>query len=160
MIVVLIINFGLICFFTTPIYPLIGIVYTLLSILGTFLLSDSPFGQRIINKQITVWGENMGNDSDETNKILLSSAFLSLGMKIGAVITALVYGSAALMIAIALLLASGFFFSGSKSGVTPGGAFTLGKLLVKVYGFVTTIFDKVVELFVKLEFAFLGIDKK
>lgn len=160
MIVVLIINFGLIGFFTVPFYPAVGMIYTLISILGTIFLSNSSFGEMLINRQFKIWGEEIGNSTEEYNRILLSAAFLSLGMKLGAAIASFVYGGAAIMIAIALLLAVGYFFDGSKSGVTPGPAFALGKLIVKIFVFLTSFFDKVVEFAVKIEFGFLGVDER
>ena len=92
--------------------------------------------------------------------ILLSVSFLVGAIKIGATIALFVEISAILFLALAILLATGFWFEGYKSGMTISGAYYISKFTVKIFQLFNSLFDKIMELIVKLEFMALGIEKK
>ena len=64
------------------------------------------------------------------------------------------------IIELIILLATGFWFDGYKSGMTISGAYYISKFTVKIFQLFNSLFDKIMELVVKIEFMALGIDKK
>lgn len=159
-VIVLLINFGLTFFFSGSIYYFIGLFYTLLSILLTFSLRKSTYCYKVINLLVVNWENCELIGKEGGNMILLSVAFLIGSIKIGTAIALFVEVSAILFLALAILLATGFWFDGYKSGMTISGAYYISKFAVKIFQFVNSLFDKIMELVVKIEFMVLGIDKK
>lgn len=158
-IIALIINCGLIWFFTCSFYPFIGLAYTILSLAGTLYFCNREFGKCIINKELR-FIDNRYVYSNEANIILLSAAFLSLGIKLGAAIALFVYTGATLLLTFCILLAMGYFFEGTQSGITVGLAYSIAKLCFKLYQLLDWIPDKIAELLVWIEFKLLGIETK
>ena len=71
--------------------------------------------------------------------------------------------TATVILAFAILLASGFFFEGYSSGMTITGVFNISKIILKIYSFVESIqkwLDKLFELIIKGEYKILGIKVK
>lgn len=132
----------------------------LMSILLTLSLRKSKYCYKVLNLLVINWENSELIGAESGNMILLSAAFLIGSIKIGAAITLFVEVSAILFLALAILLATGFWFDGYKSGMTISGAYYISKFAVKIFQFLNSLFDKIMELIVKIEFMILGIDKK
>ena len=94
---------------------------------------------------------------------MISVAFLALAIKIGVLIHIGFMFAATVILAFAILLASGFFFEGYSSGMTITGVFNISKIILKIYSFVESIqkwLDKLFELIIKGEYKILGIKVK
>ena len=159
-VIVFVINLGLIYFFSGSIYPVVGILYTTLALILTITLSDTKYCYGIINVLVRNWRKSKIIGDRNGNSIMLSAAFLIGAMKIGAVTAMFVEFGAIVILALAILIASGFLFDGYKSGMTISGAFFIAKILIKIANFFYSIFDKIMELVVKIEFKILGIEQK
>lgn len=157
---VLTLNFLLIYVFSGLIYNFVGIIYTALSIILTFLLRNTKYCYNVINILVRNWRKSEIIGDSNGNAIMLSAAFLIGSMKIGAAICTFVGFGAVIFLALAFLLACGFLFEGYKSGATISGAYYLAKILVKIYQFLNSAFDKIMELIVKIEFKALKIEPK
>lgn len=159
-VIVLLLNFGLTFFFSGSVYYFVGFIYTFIAVLLTLLLRKSPKCYGVINLFVRNWKNSELIGEESGNMILLSAAFLIGAVKIGAAIALFVEVSAILFLALAILLASGFWFEGYKSGMTISGAYYISKFAVKIFQLFNSLFDRIMELIVKFEFMFLGIDKK
>lgn len=162
--IVLMINFVLMYLFSGSIYFWVGIIYTIISIVLTLTLKNSQYSKVIIKLMVKSWNEDVLQNKEDENMILLSVAFLIGSMKIGAAIAIFVEVSAILFIALAILIATGFFVEGYGSGMTLGGAYNLGKWILKIGQFLFLFLDKVMgwimDLIVKIEFSILRIEKR
>lgn len=158
--IVLLLNFGLVYFFSGSIYHFVGIFYTAFAILLTLSLRKSKNCNKVISIFVRNWENSELIGEENGNMILLSVSFLVGAIKIGATIALFVEISAILFLALAILLATGFWFEGYKSGMTISGAYYISKFTVKIFQLFNSLFDKIMELIVKLEFMALGIEKK
>ncbi len=159
-VIVLLLNFGLTYFFTGSIYYFVGVFYTAIAVLLTLLLRKSKYCYKMINLLVRNWENSELLGEENGNMILLSVAFLIGAIKIGAAIALFVEASAIIILALIILLATGFWFDGYKSGMTISGAYYISKFTVKIFQLFNSLFDKIMELVVKIEFMALGIDKK
>lgn len=159
-VIVFIINLGLIYYFSSSIYPVVGLLYTALALILTITLYDTRYCYGIINVLVRNWKKSEMIGEKNGNLIMLSVAFLIGAMKIGAVILMFVEFGAISIFVLAILIAFGFLFDGYKSGITISGAFFIAKIIVKIGIFFYSIFDKIMELVVKIEFKILGIEQK
>lgn len=159
-VIVLLLNFGLTYFFSGSIYYFVGFFYTAMSILLTILLRKSNYCNKVIDLLVRNWENSELIGEEGGNMIMLSVAFLIGSIKIGAAIALFVEVSAILFFTLAILLATGFWFDGYKSGITISGAYYISKFTVKIFQFFNSLFDRIMELVVKIEFMVLGIDKK
>ena len=159
-ILVVVINLGLTYFFVGGFLPktgpFIAIVYILISIIGIFFLRNKEYWTKFVNYQLKSL-DNGVRDIKE-REILISAAFLALGMKIGTALALAVAFAGTVVIAFCILLASGFIIEGRKSGMSVGGAWTIAKVVVKVYNFINGVYDSIVTVIVKIEFKALKID--
>lgn len=151
----LVMNFGLILFFTGNFYLMLGVICTVLSIIITLLFRNNFVGYYIISSQIKNYKDKIGK---ENRVLLLSIAFLVLSMKLSAAIAIVVEISGILLIALAILIASGYIIEGRQSGMSIGLAYYLSKAVVKIYLLLSSLIDKIVELIVKFEFYILKIE--
>ena len=158
--IVLILNFGLIYFFSGSVYSFVGIIYTALSVILTIALRNTRCCYGIMNVLFRNWRECGIVGDKNGNAIMLSPAFLIGSMKIGAAIAIFVQFGAIAILALSILIASGFLFDENKSGMTISGAWFIAKILIKITYFFYSIFDKIMELVVKIEFKILGIEQK
>lgn len=156
--IVLLLNFGLTYFFSGSIYYFVGILYTAISMVLTFSLRNSKYCYKVIDIFVRNWKNSEIIGEENRNTILLSVAFLIGAMKIGAAIAVFVEVSAILLLALIILLASGFWFDGYKSGMTISGAYYISKITIKIFQLFNSLFDKIMELIVKIEFMVLGIN--
>lgn len=159
-IITLIVNFVLIYLFSGAIYPIAGIIYTMLSVIVAFVAKDKAYCKKIISILVRSWDTNVIADKTDENVLLLSVAFLIGAMKIGVAIGIFVEVSMILFIALAILIVSGFLIEGYKSGMTLSGAYNIAKIVVKIYQFFTSLADKIMEFIVKVEFSILKIETK
>lgn len=106
----LLLNFGLVYFFSGSVYYFVGIFYTFIAILLTLLLRKSKQCYALINVFVKNWGNSELIGEENGNMILLSVAFLIGAIKIGAAIALFVEVSAILFLVLAILLATGFWF--------------------------------------------------
>lgn len=157
---ILTLNFLLIYVFSGLIYNFIGIVYTALSIILTFSLRNTKYCYNVINVLVKNWRKSEIIGDANGNTIMLSAAFLIGAMKIGAVIGTFVGFGATVLLVLAFLLACGFFFEGHTSGASISGVYYIAKIFVKIYQFLNSAFDKIMELIVKIEFKVLKIEPK
>lgn len=159
-VIVLLLNFGLTYFFTGSVYYFVGVFYTAISILLTLSLRKSKNCYKVINLLVWNWQNSELIGEENGNMILLSVAFLIGAIKVGAAIALFVEVSAILILALIILLATGFWFDGYKSGMTVSGAYYISKFTIKIFQFFNSLFDKIMELVVKIEFMILRVDKK
>ena len=92
---------------------------------------------------------------------MISVAFLSLAVKIGVLIKTGIYLVALLLVTVAILLASGFFFEGRSSGMSITGAYNISKILLKIYSFIEPVIkwcDTLFEWIIKGEYKIVGIE--
>ena len=143
-------------FFAGMDFPIFGIALSILSMLCSIFFSEYVWMH--VFATTVIRSHNIGKffSKGNANRILISVAFLSLAVKIGVLI-------AILLVTVAILLASGFFFGGSSSGMSITGAFSISKILFKIYSFIEPIIkwcDTLFELIIKGEYKLLGIKVK
>ena len=83
---VLVVNFVLIFLLSGAVFPFVGIIYTILSIVITFVAKDKHYCKIIISKLVRSWDTSGIVDEADENVLLLSIAFLIGSMKIGGAI--------------------------------------------------------------------------
>ena len=152
-IAVIIINLVLTYVFTggflPEIGPIVGVVYVAISAFGIYYLRDKEAGLKFVNRHLIPLDDGM-HDIEE-QEILISAAFLALGMKIGT----------ALGLAVTFrLVASGFLIEGRKSGMTLSGAWSIAKGIIWIYNKLNGIYEFIAQQIVKLEFKILKVDMK
>lgn len=161
-IVVQVINLALAYFFTSSFLPdigiIVGVIYVVVSALGIYYLRDKKIGWKFVNWQLIPLDEGI-HDNEEMG-ILLSAAFLALGMKIGTALALAVSVSMTLAIAFCILLATGYIIEGRKSGMTVSGAWYIAKAVIWAYNKLNGLYDFIAQQIVKLEFYILKIDVK
>jgi len=155
--IAIIANIGLSVFFAGSYYYFVGLIMGMLCILS-FIFKDTVVGDLIIKSQIHNYNRFLLGDEKEDKLILLTIAFLVLSMKVGAIIALVVEGLVILIVAFCILLAFGWFFDGVQSGVSPGIAYAISRIIVKIYLFLNSAVSKIAEWIVKLEFSILGIE--
>ena len=161
-IAVIIINLVLTYIFTggflPEIGPIVGIVYIVISAFGIYYLRDKEAGLKFVNRHLVPIDDGM-HDIEE-QEILISAAFLSLGMKIGTALGLAVTFSLVAMLAFCILVASGFLIEGRKSGMTISGAWSIAKGIIWIYNKLNGIYEFIAQQIVKLEFSILKVDMK
>lgn len=147
-------------FFAGMNYQVVGIVLSALSLISSIFFAEynwmHVFAKLVIKSDNIDLYFSKGN----ANRILISVAFLALAIKMGVLIHIGFMFATTVILAFAILLASGFFFEGYSSGMTITGAFNISKIILKIYSFVESIqkwFDKLFELVIKAEYKILGI---
>ena len=146
-------------FFTGMDFPIFGIALSILSMLCSIFFSEYVWMH--VFATTVIRSHNIGKffSKGNANRILISVAFLSLAVKIGVLIKTGIILVAILLVSVAIFLASGFFF-GSSSGMSITGAFSISKILFKIYSFIEPIIkwcDTLFELIIKGEYKLLGI---
>ena len=139
-------------------YVFVGAAIFIVDLLFIVFLRNSNIARWIIVHEIQYYETDDLFDDEGSTQVLVSVALLSLNMKLAAGIGLFVETGAFLCIVFAILLASGYLFEGLRSGMTLGGALSIGKILVKIATFFSSIWEKMIILIAKVEFAFLGIE--
>ena len=148
-------------FFTGMDFPIFGIALSILSILCSIFFSEYVWMH--VFATTVLRSHNIGKyfSKGNANRIVISVAFLSLAVKIGVLIKTGIYLVALLLVTVAILLASGFFFEGRSSGMSITGAYNISKILLKIYSFIEPVIkwcDTLFEWIIKGEYKILGIE--
>mgnify|MGYP003268091129 FL=1 len=148
-------------FFTGMDFPIFGIALSILSILCSIFFSEYIWMH--VFATTVIRSHNIGKyfSKGNANRIVISVAFLSLAVKIGVLIKTGIYLVALLLVTVAILLASGFFFEGRSSGMSITGAYNISKILLKIYSFIEPVIkwcDTLFEWIIKGEYKILGIE--
>ena len=148
-------------FFTGMDFPIFGIALSILSILCSIFFSEYVWMH--VFATTVIRSHNIGKyfSKGNANRIVISVAFLSLAVKIGVLLKTGIYLVALLLVTVAILLASGFFFEGRSSGMSITGAYNISKILLKIYSFIEPVIkwcDTLFEWIIKGEYKILGIE--
>lgn len=148
-------------FFTGMDFPIFGIALSILSIRCSIFFSEYVWMH--VFATTVIRSHNIGKyfSKGNANRIVISVAFLSLAVKIGVLIKTGIYLVALLLVTVAILLASGFFFEGRSSGMSITGAYNISKILLKIYSFIEPVIkwcDTLFEWIIKGEYKILGIE--
>lgn len=148
-------------FFTGMDFPIFGIALSILSILCSIFFSEYVWMH--VFATTVIRSHNIGKyfSKGNANRIVISVAFLLLAVKIGVLIKTGIYLVALLLVTVAILLASGFFFEGRSSGMSITGAYNISKILLKIYSFIEPVIkwcDTLFEWIIKGEYKILGIE--
>lgn len=152
------VNTILMYFFAGSYYEIVGWALVLLSSLAVLFFKENKIGRHIILWQIKEYPPQILNSAESNNAVLLSVAFLMLSMKIGAALAVFVEAGTVVIFMLVFLIAWGWFFEGSKSGMTIGAAYGMSKFAVKIYLFLDSWADRIAMFIVKVEFRILKID--
>lgn len=142
-------------------FPIFGIALSILSMLCSIFFSEYVWMH--VFATTVIRSHNIGKyfSKGNANRIVISVAFLSLAVKIGVLIKTGIYLVALLLVTVAILLASGFFFEGRSSGMSITGAYNISKILLKIYSFIEPVMkwcDTLFEWIIKGEYKILGIE--
>ncbi len=148
-------------FFIGMDFPIFGIALSILSMLCSIFFSEYVWMH--VFATTVIRSHNIGKyfSKGNANRIVISVAFLSLAVKIGVLIKTGIYLVALLLVTVAILLASGFFFEGRSSGMSITGAYNISKILLKIYSFIEPVMkwcDTLFEWIIKGEYKILGIE--
>lgn len=148
-------------FFAGMDFPIFGIALSILSMLCSIFFSEYVWMH--VFATTVIRSHNIGKyfSKGNANRIMISVAFLSLAVKIGVLIKTGIYLVALLLVTVAILLASGFFFEGRSSGMSIIGAYNISKILLKIYSFIEPVMkwcDTLFEWIIKGEYKILGIE--
>lgn len=148
-------------FFIGMDFPIFGIALSILSMLCSIFFSEYVWMH--VFATTVIRSHNIGKyfSKGNANRIMISVAFLSLAVKIGVLIKTGIYLVALLLVTVAILLASGFFFEGRSSGMSITGAYNISKILLKIYSFIEPVIkwcDTLFEWIIKGEYKILGIE--
>ena len=157
-IVIIISNVILETFIAGASYRLIGVLVLAFSIIMLVIGCKNKFCMYVVTKQLRLCGNQIDNLVLREERLLISVACLSIAVKIGMGIALFVKIGAVGVIAVCILLAFGYFFEGAASGMTPGLSYTIARLLVKIYSFISITTDKIAMLIAKLELHLLHIE--
>lgn len=163
-IIILLFNFWMTFFFSGNVFPTIGAVVTFISVVCSLCIPNSRVGKGInnviIRSQIKSWNMSDILEYGIEEKVLKSISFLVLSMKVGVIITTIFEVSCSLFIFCAIVIGSGYIIEQKDSGMDLGTAFFISVILVKIYSLLSSLFDRFVELIVKMEFKVLEIETK
>lgn len=137
---------------------IVGTIYTIISGIGTFYLRDKEAGIKFINSHLVALDDGIHDEKEKV--ILLSAAFMAVGMKIGTALGLAVGFGMVAILAFCILLATGYIIEGSGSGMTAKGAWQIAKLIIWIYNKLNGLYEFIAKCIVKLEFHILKIDIK
>lgn len=144
-------------FFAGGYYPIVGVGLCCCSAVSCIFLSEKPIMHYFIRKVIKSHDIDKYFEKGNANMILVSIAYLACAIKIGIGIAVFVEAGAALLVALSILIAFGYFFEGRSSGMSISGAWGIAKLVTKIYLFLTSWVSKIFEWVIKAEYAILKI---
>ena len=159
--IIITLNTFVVFFFIGMDFPIFGIALSILSMLCSIFFSEYVWMH--VFATTVIRSHNIGKyfSKGNANRIVISVAFLSLAVKIGVLIKTGIYLVALLLVTVAILLASGFFFEGRSSGMSITGAYNISKILLKIYSFIEPVMkwcDTLFEWIIKGEYKILGIE--
>lgn len=156
--VLAIFNLGVICVISTAAYPVVGISLTCISLFITFVLPFFKAGDFVICYYLKHENIDFGALSNELKSLYLSLAMYTIASKIAGAIGAFVTFGAIGILALAIWLATGWWWDGGLAGVL--NATTIAKWSVNVYELITSISEKIITGIVKIEMQILGVEEK
>ena len=139
---IIILNVLLGVLITSAFYPIVGIIVLIFCVLMLTIGYNNTIGESFIRTQMKYWGNDINEIVFSEKRLLLSVACLTLSLKIGA---------------FCILLAFGYLFDGSASGMTIGLSYNIARLVIKIFSLVSIGFDKIAEWIAKIELSILNI---
>lgn len=154
---VLVLNF-LIAFLLTVgiLNPLVGIVFTLISILVSAVLSDTAVGRLAIVLLIKKRGSLSDDIETLGRKVLISAGFIGLALKFAALYGILILAGATIFAFVVIIVAFGLIIEGKLEDFI--GAFQIAKIIAKIAVFLDSWTDPIINFIIKREFEWLGIE--
>ena len=149
-----------VCFFAGGDYYIVGVVLSVLCLISSIFLSECKWMHVLAKIAIRSNNIDMYFSEGNANRILISVAFLALAVKVGILIHIGFMFAMTVILALVILLASGFFFEGYNSGMTITGAYNISKIILKLSWIIDPIlkvFDKLFELIIKAEYKILKV---
>lgn len=107
---ILILNFGLIYYFTSQGWVTFGVICTMITVVGYFCLREKEIGLKFINSQLVSTVKNYQIKDQDEKDIILTIAFITVAMKIWTAIALYIEIGAIILLTFALILASGYLF--------------------------------------------------
>lgn len=107
---ILILNFGLIYYFTSQGWVTFGVICTMISVAGYFCFREKEIGLKFINSQLVSTVKNYQIKDQDEKDIILTIAFITVAMKICTAIALYIEIGAIILLTFALILASGYLF--------------------------------------------------
>lgn len=154
---VLTLNFIIIFLLTYGIFnPIVGVVFTSISMLISLTKSDTSFGEWVIKKLVKKKGKVSDNLATSGRKVLLSADFIGLALKCGALYGTYLVAGVTVIMFVALVLAFGLLFESRPGDFS--GAFYLAKLVAKIAVMIDSLLDPVINFIIRKEFEWLGIE--
>lgn len=154
---IIILNVLLGVLITSAFYPIVGIIVLIFCVLMLTIGYNNTIGESFIRTQMKYWGNDINEIVFSEKRLLLSVACLTLSLKIGAAIAIFVETSAVILVAFCIILAFGYLFDGSASGMTIGLSYNIARLVIKIFSLVSIGFDKIAEWIAKIELSILNI---
>lgn len=132
-----------------------GITYVIISVIGILYLRKENRWVKFVNSQI----KPANGKSEEVYEIelIISVAFLVLGMKIGTVLGLIVTFGLVVTLTLCILLASGYIIEGRKSGMTIRTAWNSAKVIIWIFNKISGIYEFIAEKIAKIEFDILKV---
>lgn len=156
---ILVLNFGLIYYFTSQGWVTFGVICTMISVVGYFCFREKEIGLKFINSQLVSTVKNYQIKDQDEKDIILTIAFITVAMKIWTAIALYIEIGAIILLTFALILASGYLFDRRGLEGFPYLAYLISKTMVKIFNFLTSLYDRIAEFVVKVEFAVYKLDK-
>lgn len=135
-----------------------GVIYVVISVIGILYLKKENRWVKFVNSQIRP--TNGKNQEVYEADVIISVAFLALGMKIGTFLGLAVTFSMVLMLTFCILLVSGYIIEGRKSGITIKTAWDSAKIIIWVFNKINGIYGFIAEKTAEFEFEILKIAVK
>lgn len=148
-------NLAVIAVISTAAYPMVGIILTLISAFVTFALPFFTVGNFVIAYCLKHGNINLTRLNKQQKSMYLSLAMYTIVLKIAGAIGAFVTFGAIGILALAIWLATGWWWGGGLPGVL--NAAIIAKWAVNVYEFITSVGEKIIMGIVDIEMQILGI---
>lgn len=151
----LILSYIFISGFLPQIGIITGIIYVIISVIGILYLKNENRWVKFVNSQI----KPTNGKSQEVYEIelIISVAFLALGMKIGTVLGLIVTFGLVVTLTFCILLTSGYIIEGRKSGMTIRKAWNSAKIIIWIFNKINGIYEFIAEKIAKVEFDILKV---
>lgn len=153
--IVAIFNLAVIAIISTAAYPVVGITLTIISVFVTFVLPYFTVGNFVIVYCLKRGNISPANLDKQQKSLYLSLAMYTVVFKIAGAIGAFVTFGAIGLLALAIWLATGWWWDGGLSGVL--NATVIAKWAVNIYQLITSVGEKIITGIVDVEMQALGV---
>lgn len=136
--------------------PIVGIVFTAISILISVVLSDTAAGRLAMVLLIKSRGELSDDIETLGRKVLISAGFIGLALKLAALYGILILAGVTVFLFIAIIVAFGLIINGRLLELI--GAFQIAKSIAQIVVFLNSWTDPIINFIIKKEFELLGIE--